>query len=445
MQGLRELPSVSSVLSRPSVVSLIEAYGIARVTRAVREVIEAARNEIRRSGSSTITDEVVATRVRALARESLVGVINATGVIVHTNLGRVPLARAALDAIDRVASDYSTLEYDLDEGQRGHRHVHVRDVLIELTGAEDALVVNNNAAAMLLALAATASGRHAIVSRGELVEIGGGFRIPDVVSQSGARLLEVGTTNRTHAADYERAIDASAAVLLKVHRSNFEITGFVAEVELPALAAIAHAKGLTLVDDAGSGCMDAIAALVREKSVREHVAMGADVVCFSGDKLLGGPQAGIVVGRRAPIEAMRRHPLYRALRPDKLTLAALGATLALWRDRPDALPIVSMLRTSTETLEARSRAVIEKVGDARLSIAPSIGRIGGGAAPSVELPSIAIRIAGSGADALAAALRRGEPAIVSRIEDDAVWIDLRCVAPERDAELAHALGLALRA
>jgi L-seryl-tRNA(Ser) seleniumtransferase len=305
--------------------------------------------------------------------------------------------------------------------------------------------VNNNAAAFLLALAACAAGRSAIVSRGELVEIGGGFRIPDVVSESGATLLEVGTTNRTHLRDYEDAIDARTAVLIKVHRSNFEISGFVAEVPVAELAELAHARGLPLIYDAGSGCMPAITSLASEPSVADHVAAGADLVCFSGDKLLGGPQAGIAVGRRALIEKMRRAPLYRALRPDKLTLAALGATLTLWRDRPEALPIVRMLRTSPAELDARARAVIARVETkgATLEIADAIGRIGGGAAPSVELASRAIRVTGSSAEPLAARLRHGTPRVVARIEDGAVWLDLRCVPPSEDEALARALSDAL--
>lgn len=446
LRELRALPAVSAVLARPVIAALAGEVGLTTVTRAVRDVIESARAELVRSGSAAaVTDARIAARVEALRQGSLVRVLNATGVVVHTNLGRVPLAREAMEAAERAATDYVTLEYDLAEGRRGHRHVHVRDLLVGLTGAEDALVVNNNAAALLLALSAGASGREAIVSRGELVEIGGGFRIPDVVAQSGAVLREVGTTNRTHASDYEAAISAGTAVLLKVHQSNFEIRGFVAEVSLDALAALAHARGLPVIYDAGSGCMTPIAPIVREPSVREQLAAGADVVCFSGDKLLGGPQAGILVGKHALLEAMRRAPLYRALRPDKITLAALGATLELWRDRPEALPIVRMLRARPEELDARARAVMAEVDahGATLGVCDAVGRIGGGAAPSVELASRALRISGTSAEALAMRLRHGAPKIVARIEDDAVWIDLRCVPAEDDDAIARALGAAL--
>ncbi len=446
MQELRSLPAVGAVLRRPEVVALGAHHGVPIVTRAVRELVERARRQILRGETAdAIDDEAIRAHVETLERDTLVRVLNATGVVVHTNLGRVPMARAAMDAAERAATDYSTLEYDLDAGTRGHRHVHVRDLLVELTGAEDAVVVNNNAAALLLALAASASGRSAIVSRGELVEIGGGFRIPDVVAQSGARLVEVGTTNRTHLADYERAIDASTAVLMKVHRSNFEITGFVAEVSLAEMTSLAKARGLVSIDDAGSGCMDPIAEVVGEPSVRARIAAGADVVCFSGDKLLGGPQAGIAVGRRDAIETMRRTPLYRALRPDKLTLAALGATLALWRDRPDALPIVRMLRTTPEELRERAERVVARIGAsaAEITIVDAVGRVGGGAAPSVALPSCAIRITGTAPDALAQRLRRAPPHVVARIEHDALWLDLRCVGEDDDDALALALAAAV--
>ena len=444
LRELRALPAVSTVLARSAVVGLAERHGVAIVTRAVREVIDETRHAIERVGvASSIDDDAIRARVERLHRPSIATVINATGVIVHTNLGRVPLARAALDAAVRVGSGYATLEYDLEAGRRGHRHAHVRDLLVELTGAEDALVVNNNAAAMLLALGACAGGRSAIVSRGELVEIGGGFRIPDVVRQSGARPVEIGTTNRTHLRDYEAAIDESTAVLLKVHRSNFEIRGFVAEVSVASLADLAHARGLTLIYDAGSGCMPEIADVVREPSIRAHVDAGADIVCFSGDKLLGGPQAGILVGKRSAIDRMRSAALYRALRPDKLTLAALAATLELWRDRPTDLPIVRMLRLDVATLDTRARAVIAKLlaTDAAVEIVDAIGRIGGGAAPSVELTSRAIRITGVDANEVTRKLRLGTPSVIARVEDDAVLLDLRCV--DDDDALAHALAGAL--
>jgi L-seryl-tRNA(Ser) seleniumtransferase len=434
------------LLAREGVSALAREHGTAVVTRAVRELVDDARASIVATGSAEpIDDARIADRARSIARTPLVPVLNATGVIVHTNLGRVPIARAALDAAKRIGEGYSTLEYDLALGRRGHRHAHVRDALIALTGAEDAIVVNNNAAAMLLALGTLARGKSAIVSRGELVEIGGGFRIPDVIGEAGAHLVEVGTTNRTHLRDYEHAIDDRVALLLKVHRSNFEMTGFVAEAGIGALADLAHAHGLALVHDAGSGCMAPIAEAVKEPTIASQITAGADLVCFSGDKLLGGPQAGIVVGRHALIERMRSAPLYRALRPDKLTLAALGATLALWRDEPDALPIVRMLRASVDALADRATRLIAAI-DARgatLDVAPAIGRIGGGAAPAVELASCALRVRGVDAGALARRLRDGTPHVVARVDDDAVWLDLRCIDASDDDALARALGDAL--
>lgn len=446
LAALRALPAVSAVLARPAVVALAAEHGLAVTTRAVQAAIADARAAIAETGQAVeVTDAAVVAHAAAIDRPLLPTVLNATGVVVHTNLGRVPLAHEAIEVAARVAGGYTTLEYDLDEGRRGDRHVHVRDLLVALTGAEDAVVVHNNAGAVLLALATLARGRSAVVSRGELVEIGGGFRIPDVVAQSGATLVEVGTTNRTHARDYEDAIDERTAVLLKVHRSNFEIKGFVAEVGTRALADLAHARGLALVHDAGSGCMPEIARLVGEPSVRDLLEAGADLVCFSGDKLLGGPQAGIAVGKKALVDAMRRAPLYRALRPDKVTLAALGATLALWRDRPEALPIVRMLRATPEQLGARAERIRDEVSapGARLGVEDAVGRIGGGAAPSVELASRALVVRGVDAGALARRLREGEPHVIARIEDDAVWIDLRCVEERDDARVAQALGEAL--
>jgi L-seryl-tRNA(Ser) seleniumtransferase len=426
----RSLPSVTSVLARPRIARLVGEHGHTAVVSAVREVLAAARRE----RVAVIDDGDIEAHVRA--QRTLRPVINATGVVVHTNLGRVPLAPEAIEAIVQIARGYSTLEYELAAGTRGHRHAHVVALLRDLTSAEDALVVNNNAGAMLLALG-SAAGRAAIVSRGELVEIGGGFRIPDVVRQSGARLVEVGTTNRTHLADYEAAIDGDTAVLLKVHRSNFDMIGFVREVELEALSELARARGLSSIYDAGSGCMTPIASLVGERPIADHVRAGADLVAFSGDKLLGGPQAGILVGRAAVIARLRSAPLYRALRPDKLTLAALHATLALWRDAPERIPVVKMLRAQAAELEARATRLLP-----RLSRVETIGRVGGGAAPRVELASSAIRIEAD-ADVLLARLRRGDPPVIARAEDGAVLIDLRCVGEHEEELLVRAIEAAL--
>src|SRR5207248_5347260 len=312
------------------------------------------------------------------------GVINATGVIAHTNLGRAPLATAALERVRDAAGGYSNLEYDLSAGARGSRQDHVAPILRRLTGAEAALVVNNNAAAVLLALAALAEGREVLVSRGELIEIGDGFRIPDVLARSGARLVEVGTTNRTHAADYERAITPETALLLRVHQSNFRVIGFTEQARVDELAQVALSHELVLVDDLGSG---ALVDLGDEPVARASLAAGADLVCFSGDKLLGGPQAGIVVGRAELVKRLRRHPLQRALRADKLTLAALEGTLGLYLDPERAareVPVLRVLHEPPETVRARAERLANAVGG---EVEETVARVGGGALPLAELPS----------------------------------------------------------
>jgi L-seryl-tRNA(Ser) seleniumtransferase len=443
IEDLRALPAVSALLSRPEVGELVRAHGHATVVRALRDTVARAREVVRAGGAITITDGDIRERVVSLSSARLRCVLNATGVLVHTNLGRVPLAAEAMAAIAEVGAGYSNLEYELAEGRRGHRHEHLADLLCSLTGAEDALVVNNNAGALLLALSAHAAGRETVVSRGELVEIGGGFRIPEVVERSGSRLVEVGTTNRTRAADYANAVGPNTAVLLKVHRSNFAITGFTAEVEVGPLAELARKHAALGIYDAGSGAMEPIAKLAGEHPISDHVAAGMPLVTFSGDKLLGGPQAGIAVGTHAAIDAMRRAPLYRALRPDKLTIAALGATLALWRDAPHRIPLVRMLTASAAELEARSRALLARVSaTGAIAIVPTIGRIGGGAAPSVEIESRAIAVGGT-PDAICRALRAFDPPIIARIEGDAVLLDLRAVPESEDPAIASALSAVL--
>jgi L-seryl-tRNA(Ser) seleniumtransferase len=374
---------------------------------------------------------------------SLRPAINATGVIVHTNLGRAPLADEALERAAAVARGYSNLEFDLDAGTRGHRHVHAERLVRDLTGAEAALVVNNNAAAVLLVLAALAAGREAIVSRGELVEIGGGFRVPDVMAQSGAVLREVGTTNRTRVDDYAVAIGERTALLLRVHPSNFTIEGFTERPRVEDLAALARRFTLPLVEDLGSGwlggAIETPPALAGEPSVADSLAAGADVVTFSGDKLLGGPQAGLIAGRRALIDRIRTHPLMRAVRADKVTYAALEATLALWAQpaRRRRIPVYRMLTMSADEIDRRARAVAAALsGVAGLESRTVDGEstIGGGSAPGSALPTrlLAVRRAGMSAAALEAHLRGGTPPIVARIQDDAVVIDLRTVRNDDD-------------
>ena len=393
---------------------------------AARAVLAERRRELL-AGEAGEAD--LGERARAWARAarapSLRRVLNATGVIVHTNLGRAPLAEAAIEAVTRVARGYSNLELDLDSGERGSRHAHVEGLLRELTGAEAALVVNNCAGAALLAAAALAGpGREVVVSRGQLVEIGGGFRVPEVIAQAGARLVEVGTTNRTRLADYERALTPDTGAVLRVHQSNFRQLGFVEEVPIESLCEL----GVPVIDDVGSGALDE---LHDEPPVRRSVAAGAALVCFSGDKLLGGPQAGLLVGRADAVEAARRHPLARALRIDKLSLAALEATLRLHRDAPQELPVTAMLRASRATLQRRAETLAAALG---AEVIEGVARVGGGALPLLELPGPVVALDDP---SLAAKLRRGDPAVLARVERGRLLLDPRTLADdELDAVIA---------
>ncbi len=397
---------------------------------AARTVLERAREEIRIGAepgdlSGRMRDELARARRPRLRR-----VLNATGVIVHTNLGRAPLAAEAMARVEEVARGYSNLEYDLTAGARGSRQDHVTDILRRLTGAEAALVVNNNAAAVLLALAALAEGREVLVSRGELIEIGDGFRIPDVLARSGARLREVGTTNRTRAADYENAIGEDTALILRVHQSNFRVVGFTELPALRKLAQVARSHELPLVDDLGSGVL---VELADEPSAKESLDAGADLVTFSGDKLLGGPQAGIVVGRAELVERLRRHPLQRALRADKLTLAALEGTLALYLDAPERIPVLGMLRD--DGVRARAERLASLTGG---TVEETVARVGGGALPLAELPSFACALE----ESLAAPLRIGEPPIVGIVRDGKLLLDCRTLADDDIDEVAAAVASA---
>lgn len=434
---------MSELLARlPAVHALVDAAAAAG--SAPRwAVVEAARRAIadRRAAllGGSATDPVidpadVAATAAELARPRLRPVINATGVVLHTNLGRAPLAAAARAAIDEVARGYSNLEYDLGTGERGSRHDHLRELLRELTGAEDAAVVNNNAAATVLGLAALATEREIIVSRGELVEIGGSFRLPEILALSRGVMVEVGTTNKTHLRDYEGALRPATGLLLKVHRSNFAIVGFTSEVAPEALVALGRPRGVATMIDLGSGAMmdretQRAWGLPEEPTVAETVATGADLVTFSGDKLLGGPQAGIVVGTRAAVERVRKHPLMRALRPDKLTLAGLSATLALYRERRLAdLPALRMLGAPADTVAVTAHELAAAIGAVRgltIAVEACASTVGGGAMPTASLPSWAVTLKGASADELDRGLRRA--AIVGRIEDGRVWLDVRTV------------------
>ena len=417
---LRDLPSVDELARHADDPLAVDA---------ARTVLAHAREQIRTGESPGDLAELLQRELDRVRAPRLRRVINATGVIVHTNLGRAPLAEAALAQVAAAARGYSNLEYDVAAGNRGSRQTHVVDLLRRLTGAQAALVVNNNAAAVMLALAALAEGREVIVSRGELIEIGDGFRIPDVLARSGARLREVGTTNRTRASDYENAIGPEAAVLLRVHQSNFRIVGFTEQPRLEELATVARAHDLTLVDDLGSG---ALVDVGDEPTARASLAAGADLVCFSGDKLLGGPQAGIVVGRAELVERLRRHPLQRALRADKLTLAALEGTLRLARDRPDEIPVLRMLREPAEAVRARAERLAALVDG---EVEETVGRAGGGALPLTELPSFACAVD----EALAASLRSGNPPVIGIVRDGRLLLDCRTLSDEEVDEVVEAV------
>lgn len=440
----RGLPSVSALLETPRVRALADAKGRAVVVDAIRLAVAAARDGVAPvpSTSEEWADAVGAV-VTGMTRPSLRRVINATGVVLHTNLGRAPLPRAALDAIVAVASGFSNLEYDVESGTRGSRYTHCAALLRELTGAEDALVVNNCAAALVLALNTLAEGRDAIVSRGELVEIGGSFRIPDIMAKSGARLVEVGTTNRTHLDDYRRAIGAETGAIVKVHRSNFEMAGFVAEASPTELAALAAEKRVPLLHDLGSGLMVDLShlGLSGEPTAADAIRAGASIVTMSGDKLLGGPQAGLVLGTRDIIERIRKNPLTRSYRVDKLTLAALEATLALYRDPARALrevPALVQLGLPLDALRRRADLLVDGVKSPRVSVVDTDASVGGGAFPTATIPSIGIALA-SESDRIEAALRRNDPPIIARSFAGRVVLDLRTIDASDDTTVAAAL------
>jgi L-seryl-tRNA(Ser) seleniumtransferase len=448
------IPSIDQLLKRDGVRRLESTYGPIATREAVRDAAETLRAEVlaEAPGAPPASTDAAGARVEADAarrladrfRGSLGPVINATGVVLHTNLGRAPIAASALDRLVTTARSYCNLEYDLAAGARGSRAVHAEALLTTLTGAEAAVVVNNNAAAALLMLAALAHGREVIVSRGELVEIGGGFRVPDVLAQSGARLREVGTTNRTRVHDYTVAIGPQTALLLRVHPSNFRIEGFTERPDLGALVEAGHRAGVAVVEDLGSGSLEDD--LPDEPSVRRSLAAGVDLVCFSGDKLLGGPQAGIVAGRRDLVDRLRRHPLMRALRVDKLTYAALEGTLiehAAGRAR-ETVPVVRMLHTDAESIERRARALADRLVAAgwQVRLVSGASAVGGGSAPGLELPTVLVAIDRDGVSAadLESRLRSLDPPIVARIVDDRVALDLRTVAEPEDEQIARLLA-----
>ena len=456
----RSLPSVDRLIRE--VASAAPELGDWAIRLAARASVDEARAVMSRGedpfastggGLEAMVGRVVHA-ARRIGASHPQPVINATGVVLHTNLGRAPLAEAAAEAVTRVAQGYSNLELDLETGRRGSRMGSLEAKLQALSGAEAAHVVNNCAAAILLALNTLALGRSVVVSRGELVEIGGSFRVPSIMERAGVRLLEVGTTNRTHLADYEAAIGPETALLLKVHRSNFEQRGFIAEAGVRELAELAHARGIPLVEDLGSGTLLDLGAagLPDEAFAPGRLALGVDVVCFSGDKLLGGPQAGILLGRREHVEAMRKNPLARALRVDKMTIAALDATLDLMLDerRANEIPVIAGLRATAAELEPRAARLLELVEPrlpkrARARTVASEAAVGGGSLPEYRLPGRAVVIEGLAVQRIAARLREASPPVLCRVREDALWLDVRSL---READLplvADALARAIEA
>ncbi len=422
---LRALPSVDALLRSEGADDLIQRHGRPAALAALR----IALNEARAGGEARTAEELMARASDLLgAGPSLRPVINATGVIVHTNLGRAPLASAAIDRVGAVAAGYSTLEYDLEAGSRGSRHDHLSPLLSELTGAEAGFAVNNNAAALVLCLSAVAAGGEVLISRGQLIEIGDGFRIPDILAQSGARLVEVGTTNRTRLADYAQAVTEQTRAILRVHQSNFRMVGFTDQPSVGELATLAR-SGITLIDDLGSGALLDLPGTLDEPTARSSVEAGADLVCFSGDKLLGGPQAGIVVGRAGAINRVKRHPMARAMRIDKLSLAALEATLELYRNPAAAVEQVPVLRMAGEPAERvreRAERLRERLGG---EVVATTSRVGGGALPLLEIESWACALPGG--EELAARLRAAEPPVIARVQEGRVLLDCRTLS---DAE-----------
>jgi L-seryl-tRNA(Ser) seleniumtransferase len=461
---LRRIPPVDELLATPQIRGLLAAHPRWAVLEAVREVLADRRQRLLRGGVSPDAAErllnpaalaaaVVEVTVEK-AGPSLVPVLNATGVVLHTNLGRAPLPAAALQALEAAARGYCNLEFDLGAGRRGSRQVHVESLLCALTGAEAALVVNNNAAAVLLAINTVANGKEIVVSRGQLVEIGESFRIPDVMLRAGGRLREVGTTNRTHLADYEAAIGPETALILRVHRSNFQILGFTADVDLPDLVTLARRRGLLVMDDLGSGALVDLShlGLRREPLAMDAIRAGVDLVTFSGDKLLGGPQAGMLVGRREILERARRNPLARTVRIDKLGLAALEATLRLYREPDRAqreIPILRMLGLTAGAIGARAEALAEALRsaapDVSIRIEDERSEVGGGALPLQALPTrvLALRPARGSATDLEARLRGGAPPVLVRIQEDRILLDLRTIADSEEPVLLQALRSAL--
>jgi len=459
---LRQIPSVDELLLQPGLATLAKRVDRNLVVEVARAVLSHLRARIAGEPNSAVigidaasVEELITTEVERILARSLLPVINATGVILHTNLGRAPLTEAVVEEFRRTAAQYSNLEYDLEAGARGKRDVHTSELLTRLTGAEAAVVVNNCAAAVLVTLAALARGGEVIVSRGELIEIGDGFRIPEIMEQSAAILREVGTTNRTRLADYENAINENARVLLRVHPSNFKVTGFTDKPSLEELVALSQRSGLPLVEDLGSGCLiDLSEHGINEPTVRQSIDLGVGLVIFSGDKLLGGPQAGIIAGKKELVARVRRHPLFRALRVDKLTIAALEATLGAYlRAAWEEIPAMRMIRMTPQELKRRAENFIRELrpelplDEVEIEVSEGTSLAGGGSTPAQSLPSKVIRIASArySATKLEQRLRRAPAgvSVIARVEEDRLVLDLRTVFPEQEPLLIRTLAAVL--
>jgi L-seryl-tRNA(Ser) seleniumtransferase len=456
---LSGLPSVDEVLKGDLGKELLKDHPRRYVLSAVREVIEIKRREILDGTVKELSMEGlsadIALRAQKLSSLSLKPVINATGIVIHTNLGRSVLSEEVMDNVRRTATGYSNLEYDLLEGRRGKRYAHIKRLLRQITGAEDGFAVNNNAAAVFLCLSALAKGAEAVVSRGELVEIGGSFRVPDVMVQSGALLKEVGTTNKTHLHDYERALGETTALILKVHKSNYRIVGFTEEVPLEKLVALGHGRGIPVMYDLGSGCLIDLRpyGVHSEPTVQDVLKSGVDIVTFSGDKLLGGPQAGLIVGGKEFIAKIQRHPLARAVRIDKLTLAALESTLMAYADdevAKDRIPTIRMLLEKPERIKARAKRIAglikREIRDARVEVIEDSSQAGGGSLPEVNFPTYAVSIKPEGIslNQLEERLRGGDPAVIARVKGDLLIVDARTVGESETTLLAKCVTAALR-
>lgn len=450
MTTLRNLPSVEQILQTETAAHLIARFGRSLTLDAIRFILDDTRARFKLNPQPALPsiDLILAqaeSSLTAWTKPTLLPVINASGVILHTNLGRAPISAAAIRAMDTVSRGYSTLEYDLEKGQRGSRLIHAESLLQKLTGAESALIVNNNAAAVLLVLSALANKKRVIISRSQLVEIGGGFRVPDVMKQSGAKLVEVGTTNKTHIADYEEALLEKAGLVMRAHRSNFKLIGFTEEPGLKDIVETAHAFGVPVVDDLGSGALYDTAkyGLAHEPTVQESMQAGVDVVCFSGDKLLGGPQAGIILGKADLIAKIKKHPLARAVRADKACLAGLSATLLHYlKDETEReVPIVRMMSLTLEQVRGRAEAWAEELsqglalGNVKGSVVAGESTVGGGSLPGESMPTFVLELKVKSAEKFLRALRKNNPPIIARTENDKVLLDPRTVLPEQEGAL----------